>query len=192
MAIFMLLIFEAETGIASACILSSGIPIILVVIIHSLVKASLGAKRRHGDYLDTLYQNAHGGSSSSSSAAVSRPCELKIGVDKPRMHRSQSHLHQSQSHLHQSQSHLQHSVPYSHGGNLRQREPQQQYSPDGSHASDKEGYGSGGSYPRMHRTLSTESALLQAQAKPWNGVNNEMRSVLARKSGISAKDSTLV
>ncbi|TWW57724.1 transmembrane protein 221 [Takifugu flavidus] len=181
MAIFMLLVFEAETGIAGACILSSGIPIILVVVIHSLVKASLGAKRRHGDHLDTLYRNDHGGSS----AAVSRPCELKIGADKPRMHRSQSHLHHSQSHL-------QHSVPHSHGGNPRQREPQQQYSPDGSHASDKEGYGSGGSYPRMHRTLSTESALLQAQAKPWNGVNNEMRSVLARKSGISAKDSTLV
>lgn len=181
----MLLIFEAETGVAGACVLSSGIPIILVVVVHSLVKASLGAKRRHGDHLDTLYQNNHG--SSSSGAAVSRPCELKIGVDKPRMHRSQSHLHQSQSHLHQAQSHLQH---YSHGGNPRQRE--QQYSPDGSHASDKEGYGSGGSYPRMHRTLSTESALLQAQAKPWNGVNNEMRSVLARKSGISAKDSTLV
>lgn len=174
MAIFMLLIFEAETGVAGACILSSGIPIILVVVIHSLVKASLGAKRRLGDHLDTLYQNDHG----SSSAVVSRPCELKIGVDKPRMHRSQSHL--------------QHSVPYSHGDNLRQRELQQQYSPDGSHASNKEGYGSGGSYPRMHRTLSTESALLQAQAKPWNGVNNEMRSVLARKSGISAKDSTLV
>lgn len=58
--------------------------------------------------------------------------------------------------------------------------------------SDKDGYSSGGSGTRIHRTLSTESGLLQAQAKPWNGVNNEMRSVLARKSGISAKDSTLV
>lgn len=174
MAIFMLLIFETETGVAGACILSSGIPIILVVVIHSLVKACLGAKRHRGDHLDTLYQNDHGGGSSS----VPRPHELKIGVDKPRMHRSQSHL--------------QHSAPYPHCGNPRQRELQQQYSPDGSHASDKEGYGSGGSYPRMHRTLSTESALLQVQGKPWNGVNNEMRSVLARKSGISAKDSTLV
>ncbi|KAM9358061.1 transmembrane protein 221 [Symphorus nematophorus] len=180
MSIFMLLIFEVETGIASACVLSSGILILLIVVIHSLVKASRSAKCYQGDHLDTLYQNDHG---SSSSTPVSRPCELKIGVDKPRMHRSQSQLH--------------HPMSYPHCGNPRQREQyqQQQYSPAGGsqgHASDKDGYSSGGSCPRMHRTLSTESGLLQAQAKPWNGVNNEMRSVLARKSGISAKDSTLV
>lgn len=179
MSIFMLLIFEMETGIASACVLSSGILILLVVVIHSVVKASHSSKNYHSDRLDTLYQNDH----SSSSTPVSRPCELKIGVDKPRMHRSQSHLS--------------HPISYPHCGNPRQREQlqQQQYSPAGGsqgHASDQDGYGSSGSCPRMHRTLSTESGLLQAQAKPWNGVNNEMRSVLARKSGISAKDSTLV
>ncbi|XP_023129332.1 transmembrane protein 221 [Amphiprion ocellaris] len=179
MSIFMLLIFEMETGIASACVLSSGILILLVAVIHSLVKASHTAKHYHSDRLDTLFQNDHG----SSSTPVSRPCELKIGVDKPRMHRSQSHL--------------QHQISFSQCGSPRQRElyQQQQYSPAGGsqgHASDKDGYSSGGSCPRMHRTLSTESGLLQAQVKPWNGVNNEMRSVLARKSGISAKDSTLV
>ncbi|GLD50456.1 transmembrane protein 221 [Lates japonicus] len=178
MSIFMLLIFEVETGIASACVLSSGILILLFVVIHSLVKASRSAKHYHSDHLDTLYHNDHG----SSSTPVSRPCELKIGVDKPRMHRTQSHL--------------QHQMSYPQSGNPRQRDyQQQQYSPAGGsqgHASDKDGYSSSGSCPRMHRTLSTESGLLQAQAKPWNGVNNEMRSVLARKSGISAKDSTLV
>ncbi|AWP11162.1 putative transmembrane protein 221 [Scophthalmus maximus] len=176
MSIFMLLIFEVETGIASACVLSSGILILLVIVIHSLVKASRSAKHYHSNHLDTLYQNDHG----SSNAPASRSCELKIGVDKPRMHRSQSHL--------------QHQFSYS----PRQQEQyqQQQFSPAGGsqgHASDRDGYSSsGGSCPRMHRTLSTESGLLQAQTKPWNGVNNEMRSVLARKSGISAKDSTLV
>ncbi|KAM8875011.1 transmembrane protein 221-like [Spinachia spinachia] len=40
MSIFMLLIFEVETGIASACVLSSGILVLLVVVIHTLVKAS--------------------------------------------------------------------------------------------------------------------------------------------------------
>ena len=185
MSIFMLLIFEMETGIASACVLSSGILILLVAVIHSLVKASRATKHYHSDHVDTLYQNEH----RSNSTPVSRPCELRVGVDKPRIHRSQSHL--------------QHPISYPPCGNPRQREPyqqqqqqqQQQYSPaEGSqgHSSDKDGYSSGGSYPRMHRTLSTESGLLQAQVKPWNGVNNEMRSVLARKSGISAKDSTLV
>ncbi|MED6288085.1 hypothetical protein CHARACLAT_022895 [Characodon lateralis] len=178
MSIFMLLIFEMETGMASACILSSGILILLVVVIHSLVKASRSAKHYKSDLVDTLYQNDHG----TGSMPISRPCELRVGVDKPRIHRSQSHIQQP--------------ISYPPGGNIRQREHyQQQYSPtegSHSHSSDKEGYSGGGSCPRMHRTLSTESALLQAQVTPWNGINNEMRSVLARKSGISAKDSTLV
>nr|XP_043899634.1 transmembrane protein 221 [Solea senegalensis] len=173
MSIFMLLTFEVETGIASACVLASGILILLLVVIHSLVKAACSSKHHHRDHLDTLFQNDHG----RGNTPVSRPCELNIGVDKPRMHRSQSHL--------------QHQLSYTQ----REQYQQQQCSPArGSQglASDKDGYSSGGSCPRMHRTLSTESGILQAQAKPWNGVNNEMRSVLARKSGISAKDSTLV
>lgn len=175
MSIFVFLIFEVETGITSACVLSSGILILLVVVVHTLVKALHSAKHHHSKHLGTLFKNDHGGCSSRT--PVSRPCELKIGVDKPQMHRSQSHL--------------QHPIPYPHCGNLRQRE---QYSPGGSqgHASHKETYGRDGSYPRMHRTLSTESGLLQVQAKPWNGVNNEMKSVLAQKSGVSAKDATLV
>ncbi|XP_068615452.1 transmembrane protein 221-like [Brachionichthys hirsutus] len=177
MSIFMLLVSEVETGIASACVLSSGILILLVVVIHSLAKASQSSKYYHGDHLDTLYQNDHG----RSGTPVSRPCELKIGVDKPRMHRSQSHL--------------QHPSAYPHYNQSRRREQEEQYSAAGAslaHAGDKEACSSGGSCPRMHRTLSTESGLLQAQATPWNGVNNEMRSVLARKSGISTRDSTLV
>lgn len=185
MSIYMLLIFEVETGVASACVLLSGILILLLVLIHSLVKACRRDKRYPGEHLDTLYHNDHGGGGSgSSSSPLSRPCELKIGVDKPRMHRTQSHI--------------QHPVSFPHCGNPRQREQQQQqqqYSPariSQGGSSERDGYGSGGSYPRMHRTLSTESGFLQVQAKPWNGVNNEMRSVLARKSGITAKDSTLV
>ncbi|XP_038146199.1 transmembrane protein 221 [Cyprinodon tularosa] len=176
MSIFMLLIFEMETGIASACVLSSGILILLLAVIHSLVKASHSTKHYKRDLADTLYQNDH------STTHASRACELRIGVDKPRIHRSQSHI--------------QHPISYPPCGNIRQREHyQQQYSPtEGtqSHSSDKDGYIGGGSCSRIHRTLSTESGLLQAQVRPWNGVNNEMRSVLARKSGISAKDSTLV
>uniref|UniRef100_A0A665SWG5 Uncharacterized protein n=1 Tax=Echeneis naucrates TaxID=173247 RepID=A0A665SWG5_ECHNA len=76
MSIFMLLIFEVETGIASACVLSSGILILLIVVIHSLVKASHSAKHYPNDHFDTLYQNDHG----SNIMPVSRPCELKIGL----------------------------------------------------------------------------------------------------------------
>ncbi|XP_037325460.2 transmembrane protein 221 [Pungitius pungitius] len=174
MSIFMLLIFEVETGVASACVLSSGILVLLVVVIHTLVKASRGAKRLGGgagDRLGALFHN---------DPPAPRHRELKVGVDKPRMARSQSRLQQQMS--------------YPPGGDPRppQYQPPQYPAPGGprGHAGDADGYSSGGS--RMHRTLSTESGLLQAQAQPWNGVNNEMRSVLARKSGISAKDSTLV
>lgn len=179
MSIFLLLVFETETGIASACVLSSGILILLVAVIHSLVKASRSAKYYQSDHLDTLFQNDN----SSSNMNVSRPCELKIGVDKPRMHRTQSHL--------------QHQLSYSQCNSTRQREQyQQQHYPavavPHGHPSENDGYSNSGSYPRVHRTASTESGLLQTPTKPWNGVNNEMRSVLARKSGISTKDSTLV
>ncbi|XP_040040456.2 transmembrane protein 221 [Gasterosteus aculeatus] len=181
MSIFMLLIFEVETGVASACVLSSGILVLLVIVIHTLVKASRGGKRGGGgDRLDTLFHNDRG----VCDVPAPRRRELKVGADKPRMHRSQSHLQQQMS--------------YPPCGDPRPPQYQQpqyqqpQYSAAGGHAGDKDGYSSGGSGSRMHRTLSTESGLLQAQAKPWNGVNNEMRSVLARKSGISAKDSTLV
>uniref|UniRef100_A0A8C6WLE8 Si:ch211-125m10.6 n=1 Tax=Neogobius melanostomus TaxID=47308 RepID=A0A8C6WLE8_9GOBI len=179
MSIFMLLIFEVETGVASACVLSSGILILLIVVIAVLVKASHTAKKFRKDHVGAVYQNDH----SSTNAPLSRPCELKIGVDKPRMHRTQSYLV--------------HNMAYPYCGNQTPIEHHQhlQHSPtEAAHdqESHKDGYSSGGSSSRMHRTLSSDSALLQAQVKPWNGVNNEMRSVLARKSGISAKDSTLV
>lgn len=175
MSIFMLLIFEVETGIASACVLSSGILIFLIVVIHILVKASLVAKKFCMDNIGPVYQNDH----SNTNAPLSRPCELKIGVDKPRMRRTQSYLV--------------HNMAYP--PNPTEQHQHLQFSPvEEAHdqESHKDGYSSGGSSSRMHRTLSSDSALLQAQVKPWNGVNNEMRSVLARKSGISAKDSTLV
>ncbi|KAJ0065677.1 hypothetical protein NL108_016213 [Boleophthalmus pectinirostris] len=176
MCIFMLLIFEVETGIASACVLSSGILIMLIIVIHALVKASHSAKKFHTDHIGALYQNDH----INSNAPLSRPCELKIGMDKPRMHRTQSYLV--------------HNMVYPPCGNPNPIE-HPQYSPNEAphdRGSPKDDYSSGRSSSRMHRTISSDSALLQAQVKPWNGVNNEMRSVLARKSGISAKDSTLV
>ncbi|XP_077389765.1 transmembrane protein 221 [Festucalex cinctus] len=176
MSIFMLLIFEAETGIASACVLASGIVILLVVLIHSLVKVSQVAKRGRADHLETLFRNER---RSSNNSPVSWPCELKIGVDKLRVPRRQSHL--------------QHHMSLTPSGSPR-HQPQEEYSAVGqgsqAHLSNMDDYSGGDSCPRSHRSLSSDSVLLKA--KPWNGVNNEMRTVLARKSGISAKDSTLV
>ncbi|CAL8348933.1 unnamed protein product [Gadus morhua 'NCC'] len=175
MSLYMLLLFEVETGIASACVLSSGILILLIVVIHSVVKSSQTAAHDQNPRLNTLFQNQHGGIGG---APFPPPVELKVGVDQPRMHRGQPEL--------QRQTSYQPCPP------PKQHEPlpAQRYSParvSQCHSGgEKDGYSSGGSSSRMHRTLSAE--LLQVPTKPWNGVNNEMRSVLARKG----KDSTLV
>uniref|UniRef100_A0A672YYI5 Si:ch211-125m10.6 n=1 Tax=Sphaeramia orbicularis TaxID=375764 RepID=A0A672YYI5_9TELE len=55
MSIFMLLIFEVETGIASACVLSSGILILLVVVIHSLLSITIGHVLQLMHVLNVLY-----------------------------------------------------------------------------------------------------------------------------------------
>ena len=178
MSLYMLLLFEVETGIASACVLSSGILILLIVVIHSLVKSSQTAGHDQNPRLNTLFQNQHGGITG---GPFPQPTELKVGVDQPRMHRSQPELQRQMSY------------PPCPPPKQHEPLPAQQYSParvSQGHSGDKDGYSSSGSSSRMHRTLSAE--LLQAPTKPWNGVNNEMRSVLARKTGVSGKDSTLV
>ncbi|XP_064187830.1 transmembrane protein 221 [Anguilla rostrata] len=163
MSMYMLLVFETETGIASACVLASGILVLLVAVAHSLARASRASRGRHSELPDAVYQNEH------ESCPSLRPSELGL-ADRPRKQRGRSSL--------------QRQLSYPPCADPKQ----QQHSPP----SDREGYSGGGSVPRMHRTLSAESGLLQAQAKPWNGINSEMRTVLARKSGGTGKDSTLV
>ncbi|XP_059922559.1 transmembrane protein 221 [Gadus macrocephalus] len=175
MSLYMLLLFEVETGIASACVLSSGILILLIVVIHSVVKSSQTASHDQHPRLNTLFQNQHGGIGG---APFPQPVELKVGVDQPRMHRGQPELQRQTSY------------PPCPPPKQHEPLPAQLYSParvsQGHSGGEKDGYSSGGSSSRMHRTPSAE--LLQVPTKPWNGVNNEMRSVLARKG----KDSTLV
>ncbi|KAL1023052.1 hypothetical protein UPYG_G00035860 [Umbra pygmaea] len=173
MSVYMLLVFDVETGLTSACVLTSGILILLVIIIHTLVKAAQAAQRYQGGALtDTLYQNQQGGST----PAV---CHDQLrDLDKPKRHRNNSQIHRQLYYPPCSDPELHHQPSPSHC-------PQ-------SYGSDQEGYSSGGDGSRMHRTASTESGLLQSPMKPWNGINNEMRSVLARKSVASSKDSTLV
>ncbi|XP_016382621.1 transmembrane protein 221-like [Sinocyclocheilus rhinocerous] len=166
MSIYMLLVFEVETGIASVCVLSSGVLVLLFIIIHSLIRAAHTAKQFRNEHAHTMYHN------NPENIAGIRTSNPSI-TEKPRRQHSLDNLH-------------------SHFINPTHIDPKSLYSPSNGphgHFGDKDGYGGGGS-GRTHRTLSTESGLFQAQAKPWNGVNSEMRSVLARKATI--KDSTLV
>uniref|UniRef100_A0A8D0GL43 Transmembrane protein 221 n=1 Tax=Sphenodon punctatus TaxID=8508 RepID=A0A8D0GL43_SPHPU len=57
LAIYMLLLFEIETGITSACILSSGIIVLLITVTHALVRASQAMRRDRTELSHTLYEN---------------------------------------------------------------------------------------------------------------------------------------
>lgn len=165
----MLLLFELEAGIASACILSSGIIVLLITVTHALVRASQVSRRSRSEVSHTLYENdsaQHGESSASDlnnkNAASPRP--------RPEIHREFS-FPPFLEHKSQLGSAASSNLTSSGSPGLRS----ESYNP-----------------PRTHRTLSAESGLLQAQGKPWNGVAREMRDVLARKPAASGKDSTLV
>lgn len=167
----MLLLFELEAGIASACILSSGIIVLLITVTHALVRASQVSRRSRSEVSHTLYENdsaQHGESSAgdlnNKNVAAPRP--------RPEIHREFSFppFLERKSQLGSPASS---NLTSSGSPGLR---------------SEKESY----NLPRTHRTLSAESGLLQVQGKPWNSITQEMRNVLSRKPGASGKDSTLV
>uniref|UniRef100_A0A672UX06 Transmembrane protein 221 n=1 Tax=Strigops habroptila TaxID=2489341 RepID=A0A672UX06_STRHB len=83
LAIYMLLLFELEAGIASACILSSGIIVLLITVTHALVRASQVSRRGRSEVSHTLYENdsaQHGDSSTSDlnnkNVAAPRPRQI--------------------------------------------------------------------------------------------------------------------
>uniref|UniRef100_A0A8C0GFG6 Transmembrane protein 221 n=1 Tax=Chelonoidis abingdonii TaxID=106734 RepID=A0A8C0GFG6_CHEAB len=49
LSIYMLLLFEIETGITSACILSSGIIVLLITVMHAFVRASQASRRSQSE-----------------------------------------------------------------------------------------------------------------------------------------------
>ncbi|XP_009993384.1 PREDICTED: transmembrane protein 221 [Chaetura pelagica] len=57
LAIYMLLLFELEAGIASACILSSGVIVLLITVTHALLRASQLSHRHRPEVSHTLYEN---------------------------------------------------------------------------------------------------------------------------------------
>ncbi|XP_063056547.1 transmembrane protein 221 [Engraulis encrasicolus] len=185
MSIYMLLVFESETGIAGVCVLSSGILVLLIIVTHSLARAArTGRQHPHPHPDDELQLHA-------AAMYQNKPDDGSPGA----LILEPSHLDAARAQHRSSQPGLQRQLSYPPCPNAKQKQQQQQqqYSPSSgapSHASDiKDSYGGA---PRMHRTLSAESGLLQSPSKPWNGVNSEMRTVLARKSGAIGKDSTLV
>lgn len=166
----MLLLFELEAGIASACILSSGIIVLLVTVTHALVRASQ-LSHSHSEISHTLYENDSAQHSETPGSNLNNK-SMPVPRPRPEIHREFSF------------------PPFLERKSQLGSPASSNLTSSGSPGarSEKESY----HLPRTHRTLSAESALLQAQGKPWNGVTQEMRNVLARKPGASGKDSTLV
>uniref|UniRef100_A0A8D0EE16 Transmembrane protein 221 n=1 Tax=Salvator merianae TaxID=96440 RepID=A0A8D0EE16_SALMN len=163
----------ADTGITSACILSSGIVVLFFTVTHTLIRASRAARRSQTDLSHTLYENDSARSGEEPSPHLNNAKDMAAAArPRPEIHREFSYppFMEQKSHL---------TTPAS--SNLTS-------SGSAGLSPEKESY----PVPRMHRTLSAESGLLPAHGKPWNGVTQEMRNVLSRKSGATGKDSTLV
>ncbi|NXG40217.1 TM221 protein, partial [Dromaius novaehollandiae] len=81
LAIYMLLLFELEAGIASACILSSGVVVLLITVTHALVRASQASRRSRSQVSHTLYEND---SAQRGEASASDPNNKNVAASRPR------------------------------------------------------------------------------------------------------------
>ncbi|NXR06434.1 TM221 protein, partial [Semnornis frantzii] len=84
LAIYMLLLFELEAAIASACILSSGIIVLLISVTHSLLRASQASRRGRSDLSHTLYENDSAQQGESSSSDLNNK---NVASARPEIHR---------------------------------------------------------------------------------------------------------
>ncbi|XP_060641103.1 transmembrane protein 221 [Anolis sagrei] len=150
LSMYMLVLFELETGVAGACILSSGVVVLILTVTHVLIRASRASRHIHLPH--ALYENG------------------SAGLDLPL---PAAHLNNAREMCLTGSTCSGGKAPSSSG-----------LGP----ASEEDCYAA----PRMHRTLSADSALLAVQGKPWNSVAQEMKNALARKPASSGKDSTLV
>ncbi|KAJ8374576.1 hypothetical protein SKAU_G00051560 [Synaphobranchus kaupii] len=149
MSMFMLLVFETETGIASACVLASGIVVLLVAVAHSLVRASRASRGYRGELPDAVYQNEH------ESCPNLRPSELGLG-DRPKKQHGRSSIQRQ----------------FSYPPCVDPKQQQQHSPPSGS---DKEGYSSGGerSQNAPHPVGRVRAAAGADQALEWHQQRDE-------------------
>ncbi|NXF35133.1 TM221 protein, partial [Nyctibius bracteatus] len=84
LAIYMLLLFELEAGIASACILSSGVIVLLIAVTHALVRASQISRRSRSEVSHTLYENDSAQHGESSTSDLNNK---NVAAPRPEIHR---------------------------------------------------------------------------------------------------------
>ncbi|NWS16396.1 TM221 protein, partial [Pachyramphus minor] len=142
LGLYMLIMLDLRAAIPTACILFSGLILLLLTVTHTLFRAFFVSLHNLPGASHSPDENNQGHSSPGKDGAEPRPC--------PQIHRKFSFpaLLEHRSQLGSSEQ------------------------------------------PLMHRTLSVESGLLQAQGKAWNVITQEMGNVMAQRA--PGKDSTLV
>ncbi|NXG73011.1 TM221 protein, partial [Baryphthengus martii] len=85
LAIYMLLLFELEAGIASACILSSGIVVLLITVTHTLLRASRVSRHSRSEASHTLYENDSAQPRESSTSDLNK--NMAAPRPRPEIHR---------------------------------------------------------------------------------------------------------
>ncbi|NXK70602.1 TM221 protein, partial [Sylvietta virens] len=180
LALSMLLLFQLEAGIASACILTSGILVLLLSVLHALLRASQISQisrisqRSRSEPSQSLYEN--------DSAQPGHGSELRdktSAAPPPEIHREFSFPPFPEG---KSRRGSGSSSDLSSAGSPRSKEFQREFFQREFFQRDAQGSS------RTHRTLEEDSGLLREQGrKPWN----VMRNAMARKATVG-KDSTLV
>ncbi|KAM8960144.1 transmembrane protein 221 [Pelodytes ibericus] len=199
LSLYMLILFEIETGIASSCILTLGSIFMIVTVSHTLHKASQVTHHSRDQLPSTLFENdsAHGEDLNDSvpSTDLSNSKDMSPVRPRPEIHREFSYPPYIQQQQKQQQQHQQQQQQH------QQQQKLQPFSPpltnmtcvlNMSNNADNRNGDERFNIPRMQRTLSVESGLMQPNSKPWNGKTQEMRTMILRKPGVVGKDSTLV
>ncbi|PIO32850.1 hypothetical protein AB205_0133000 [Aquarana catesbeiana] len=183
LSLYMLILFEVETGIASSCILCMGSIFMIVTVAHMFSKATQASCHNNEQVPSTLYENdsAHEAdlNDSTPSSDLNNDKDMSPVRPRPEIHREFSYP----PFLHQHQQKIQPISPiFNNAPNMVKQ------SESMCNSSRDERY----NISRMQRTLSVESGLMQPNPKAWNGGNQEMRTMVLRKPGVVGKDSTLV
>uniref|UniRef100_A0A674JEE8 Transmembrane protein 221 n=1 Tax=Terrapene triunguis TaxID=2587831 RepID=A0A674JEE8_9SAUR len=87
LSIYMLLLFEIETGITSACILSSGIIVLLITVMHAFVRASQASQRSQSELCRTLYENDSARRSDTPASDLNNSKNVAAARPRPEIHR---------------------------------------------------------------------------------------------------------
>ncbi|XP_025066108.1 transmembrane protein 221, partial [Alligator sinensis] len=91
LAIYMLLLFEMETGITGACILSSGILVLLITVTHALVRAKQVARRGRTQLSHTLYENDSAQHGEAPARHLNNSKNVAVPRPRPEIHREFSY-----------------------------------------------------------------------------------------------------